>query len=324
MATFEERIDPELVPGLEVYRMLGFTEPRLEGDVISVMREKLAELRAFAGTQMPPNDRVTRSDHLASGPEGARDVPVRLYRPAGATGPLPCLVWIHGGGMIIGDIDGDDFTCDALAEAVGCLVISVGYRLAPEHPHPAPVEDCFAALRWAAASATELGLDPARIAVGGGSAGAGLAAGTALLARDRQGLALVFQLLVYPMLDDRNITPSSREFSGVLSWSREHNLSGWSALLGDAAGGEGVSIYAAPARATDLSGLPPALIQVGELDLFRDEDIDYATRLLQAGVSTELEVYPGAYHGFDNLNPESSASQRAIATRVHALKRAFA
>jgi len=321
--TFEERIDPELLPGLEVYRLLGFTEQRLEGEVIQAIRAKLAEFRELAGSTLPPNDRVARTDHLAPGPEGAPDVPVRLYRPVDASGPLPCLVWIHGGGMILGTIDADDFTCDALSEAVGCAVVSVGYRLAPEHPHPAPVEDCFAALRWVAASAAELGLDPARIAVGGGSAGAGLAAATALLTRDRSGPGLVFQLLVYPMLDDRNVTPSSREFAGVMSWSREHNLSGWSALLGDGAGGEGVSEYAAPARATDLSGLPPALIQVGELDLFRDEDIEYAARLLQAGVATELEVYPGAYHGFDALNPESGAAQRAFATRVRALRRAF-
>jgi acetyl esterase/lipase len=323
MATFEERIDPELVAGLDIYRFLGFESQQLSGDTLTHIRGKLVEMRSMAETMMPANDRVARSDRTVPGPAGAPDVRVRIYRPLTAEGTLPCLVWIHGGGMIMGTIDGDDFACDAYAEAVGCVVVSVDYRLAPEHPYPAPLDDCYAALKWVASAADELGIDAARIAIGGASAGGGLAAGTALLARDRGGPGLVCQVLVYPMLDDRMTTPSSQEFSGILTWSREHNRSGWSHYLGDAIGGPEVPPYAAPARAGDLGGLPPALIQVGALDLFRDEDIDYAQRLLQAGVSTAFEVYPGAYHGFDTLAAESAASQKAVGSRIAALTRAL-
>jgi acetyl esterase/lipase len=185
--------------------------------------------------------------------------------------------------------------------------VSVEYRLAPEHPHPAPVEDCYAGLKWMVEHAVEIGVDPSRIALAGPSAGGGLAAATALVARDRGGPPLACQILIYPMLDDRNITPSSREFAGIPGWSREANISGWTALLGDKTGTEDVSPYAAPARASDLSNLPPTLIQVGELEVFRDECVDYALRLMQAGVSTELHVYPGAYHGWEIFVPTASA-----------------
>jgi acetyl esterase/lipase len=187
--------------------------------------------------------------------------------------------------------------CERYALDIDCVVVSMQYRLAPEDPYPAGVEDCYAALVWTVQHADELGIDATRIAVGGESAGGGLAAATALLARDRKGPELVFQALTYPMLDDRNNTPSARELHDIPSWSQQHNDSAWRAVLGMKAGSPDVEPYAAPARATDLSGLPPTLIQVGEIDVFRDEDITYATRLLQAGVPTELHVYPGAYHG---------------------------
>ena len=271
---FEERIDPELRDGLVLYQALGFEAKDLSGETLATMRTTSAALFAEAMADVPANDRVVRQDRTAPGPGG--EVPVRVYRSVDATGTLPALLWIHGGGMIFGNIDQDDLACDAYAEAVGCVVVNVEYRLAPEHPHPAPVEDCYAALRWMADNAAELGIDPARIAVGGASAGGGLAAGTVLMARDRGGPDVAFQLLVYPMLDDRDATPSAQEFGGALSWGREHNVSGWKAYLGDRVGTDAVDHYAAPARATDLSGLPPALIQVGELETFRDEDIDYA------------------------------------------------
>jgi acetyl esterase/lipase len=318
---FEERIDPELREGLALYEALGFTAQDLSGQTLADMRTGSAALFAEVMKDIPPNPAVVREDRTAPGPLG--DVPVRVYRPAAATGTLPGLLWIHGGGMIFGSIDMEDLTCDAFAEAVGCVVVSVDYRLAPEHPHPAPVEDCYAALVWLAENAAELGVDPARLAVGGSSAGGGLAAGTALLARDRGTPGLVFQLLVYPMLDDRDATPSTHEFSGILSWSREHNLSGWKALLGDRVGGPDVDHYAAPARAEDLSGLPPTLIQVGELEVFRDEDVDYAMRLLRAGVPTELHLYPGAYHGWNMAAPESTKTAVMNAERVAALRGAL-
>ncbi len=252
---FEERIDPELRDGLVLYEALGFEAEDLSGETLATMRTTSAAVFAEAMADVPPNDRVVRQDRTAPGPDG--EVPVRVHRSVDATGTLPALLWIHGGGMIFGSIDQDDLACDAYAEAVGCVVVDVEYRLAPEHPHPAPVEDCYAALRWMADNAAELGIDPARIAVGGASAGGGLAAGTVLVARDRGGPSVAFQLLVYPMLDDRDATPSAREFSGIRAGAASTTLSGWRAYLGDRVGTDAVDHYAAPARATDLTGLPP-------------------------------------------------------------------
>jgi acetyl esterase/lipase len=186
-----------------------------------------------------------------------------------------------------------------LVERYGATVVSVEYRLAPEHPHPAPVEDCYAGLRWVAGHAAELGVDPGRILIAGGSAGGGLAAAVALMARDRGGPALVGQLLLCPMLDDRDATVSARQYDTPEAiWNRADNVFGWAALLGDARGGPDVSPYAAPARATDLSGLPPAFIDSGSAEVFRDEAVDYASRIWAAGGQAELHVYAGGFHGF--------------------------
>ena len=318
---FEERIDPELRDGLALFEAMGLAGEELTAESLPALRVHVREFMETALADIPPNDRVVREDRTIPGPDA--DVPVRIYRPAGADGTLPGLVWIHGGGMIMGDLDMSNLGCDAYAEAVPCVVVSVDYRLAPEHPHPAPVDDCYAALTWTAANAEELGIDPARIAVGGSSAGGGLAAGTVLLARDRGGPPVAFQLLVYPMLDDRELTPSSTEFQGIVSWSTAHNRWGWFHLLEGRAGADDVDHYAAPARAPDLSGLPPALIQVGELEVFRDEDIDYAARLLRAGVPTELHVYPGAYHGWDLTSPEAAVTVRMVEERMRALRAAL-
>lgn len=319
---FVDRVDPELIGGLDVYQALGFAAADLSGEVLATMRATLVELIGGAAAALPPNERVGREDHRIDGPDGDA-LRVRVYRPAGATSTLPGFLFIHGGGMIMGSIDATDLDCEAYVEQVGCVVVSVDYRLAPEHPYPAPVEDCYAALRWMAEQAGELGIDPQRIAVGGQSAGGGLAAGTCLLARDRGGPAVAFQVLIYPMLDDRNDTSSAREFSGILSWSHEHNTSGWNAYLGGAAGGDEVAIYAAPARAGDLAGLPPAIVQVGELEVFRDEDIAYAARLLQAGVATELHVYPGAFHAWDAFAPEAAVTVQMVGDRIAAMRRAL-
>lgn len=257
----------------------------------------------------------------APGPAGAPDVPLLICRPAGVAAPVACLYYIHGGGMIIGDSRaGLPSALDHAAE-LNLAVVSVDYRLAPETPHPGPVEDCYAGLSWTAAHAAELGIDPARVIVGGGSAGGGLAAAVALLARDRGGPALAGQLLICPMLDDRNDTPSSWQMAGLGVWDRTANEVGWTALLGAARGGPDVSPYAAPARATDLSGLPPAFIDVGSAETFRDEDVAYATRIWQAGGSAELHVWPGGFHGFAGLMPGASVSRAAVAAQRDWLRR---
>ncbi|MFG3442392.1 alpha/beta hydrolase [Nonomuraea sp. NPDC047897] len=313
-------LDPELRAALERTPMAAFDASAMTMEDVAGVR---AQVHAMIAAAPPPGAGVVAEDRHVPGPQGQPDVRLRVHRPEGPEEVRPCLYWIHGGGMMIGKPEMDD---DLLAEFVrrlGCVVVAVDYRLAPEHPDPAPVEDCYAGLVWAAKNAAELGVDPDRLAVGGASAGGGLAAGTVLLARDRGGPAVAFQLLVCPMLDDRNVTPSSHEFTDAVMWNRAANLFGWRALLGERAGGGDVSAYAAPARAEDLSGLPPAFVDVGELEVFRDEDVDYARRLLAAGVSTELHVYPGGFHGFDMLVPDAALSVRAKEARIAALGRAF-
>jgi triacylglycerol lipase len=219
------------------------------------------------------------------------------------------ILHLHGGGMIIGDrFTGLPQFLPWITE-LGAVVVTVEYRLAPEYPDPFPVEDCYAGLVWTADHADELGLDAARIGVMGESAGGGLAAALALLARDRGAYRLAFQHLIYPMIDDRTCTRDPHPFAGEFLWHAHNNRFGWTSLLGHAPGGEGVSPYAAPARATDLAGLPPGFISTGALDLFLEEDIDYARRLLRAGVPVELHVYPGAFHAFDMMEDATVAAQ---------------
>jgi acetyl esterase/lipase len=225
--------------------------------------------------------------------------------------------------MVLGDVAMSDDSCAAMAHELKIVVASVEYRLAPEHPFPAPLEDCYAGLAWLSACADERGVDRARIAIGGPSAGGGLAAGLALLARDRGEVPVRFQLLVYPMIDDRNATPSSRAITDPKVWNRHANEVGWNAYLAGRAGADDVSPYAAPARATDLAGLPPTYINVGDLDLFLDEDLAYARALMAAGVPVELHVYPGAFHGSNAFVSRSALSQRWTADERAALHRAL-
>ncbi|MGV9774762.1 alpha/beta hydrolase [Streptosporangium sp. NPDC003464] len=319
-------LHPNIDPGLAEALGAG---PLPVSDLRGMRPEDVPGLRvqveaAFAAmAPLELDGQVAIEDRTVPGPEGAPDLRLRIYRPAGQRGAVPGIYWIHGGGMMFGNLEAEDPWLVDYAVQVGCVVVSVEYRLAPEHPHPAPVEDCYAGLLWTAKNAAELGIDPERLAVAGVSAGGGLAAGTVLLARDRGGPALAFQLLICPMLDDRNTTPSSHEFTEAVVWDRAANLLGWASLLGDDAGTDGVSPYAAPARATDLSGLPPAYVDVGELEVFRDECIDYAQRLVRAGVSTEFHLYPGAFHGFDMVLPDVEISRRAVAERMVALRRAL-
>ena len=242
-------------------------------------------------------------------------VELRWYTKHGSH-PGSAVLYLHGGGMICGSLDIYDSVLRNSVSKSGVPMLTVEYRLAPEHPHPAPVEDCFAALQWLAEHTDELGVDRERLAVYGDSAGGGLAAGVALMARDR-GIDLARQILIYPMIDDR--TPVDERLVPFLMWTYDDNETGWRALLGDAYRTEAVSPYAAPSRATDLSGLAPAYIEVGELDAFRDENIDYARRLALSGVSVELHVHPGVPHAFEALAPQTSVARRSASDRLRAL-----
>lgn len=280
-------------------------------------RATLAQL--LTATKAPPNPNVTFSDRAVPGPDGAPDITVRIYRPLSASGTLPGIYYIHGGGMILGNVEGEDWAASTICEQVNAVVVSVEYRLAPEHPHPAPVQDCYAGLTWMAGNAAELGIDSARLAIYGASAGGGLTIATAMMARDRGYPAVRFQMPIYPMIDDRNETPSSYEIADVGVWDRAGNIEAWQWYLGDSKADD----YAAPARAENLAGLPPAFLDVGTVDLFRDEDIAFASRLMQAGVPTELHVSPGAYHAAETLAPEAALSRRIWERRLDALRRAL-
>ncbi len=290
-------------------------------NAIADIGQRRATVEALlAAMEAPANPNVTSVDRTVPGPEGEPDISVRVYRPVKATGTLPGVYFIHGGGMILGNVAGEDAVATLICDQVGAVVVSVEYRLAPENPHPAPAEDCYAGLRWMAANAAELGVDPDRIGVYGASAGGGLAIAVALMARDRGGPALTFMMPIYPMVDDRNETASSQEITDVGIWDRAGNIEAWTWYLG----GKPADQYAAPARAEDLAGLPPAFIDVGTVDLFRDEDIAFAQRLMQAGVPTELHVHPGSYHASETFAVDAALSRRIWALRTDALRRFLA
>ena len=316
-----DRLNPELTGPVKM--MLNMQGGGLNLDDIPAARAASEQMRAAMKEQMPVIHGVTSEDRQLPGPEGSPDVAVRIYRPTNSTGTLPALLWIHGGGYILGDIDNDDISSKELTLAADCVTVAVEYRLAPENPFPAPVEDCYAALKWLATHTDELGVDPNRIAIGGGSAGGGLAAGLALLARDRAEVDIIAQFLIYPMIDDRNTLPASDALPDSLFWTRESNKIGWRSYLGCEPGGEGISCYAAASRAAELAGLPPAYIAVGEIDLFAQEDVEYARRLIDAGVCTELHVYPGGCHAFDMMAPDASISRQFADDFSRALKRAL-
>jgi acetyl esterase/lipase len=310
------RMDPEIAEVMPHIPILDLSD-------IAQARVARVELMKLALDRWTPSPGVLRENHVVPGLPGCPDVRLRVYRPVDAPSRAPCLFWIHGGGHVVGQVEQDDPSMDHFVDTFGCVAVSVDWRRPPEHPYPAPMDDSYAGLKWAYDSADTLGIDRGRIVVAGASSGGGSAAGLALLARDRGEVPIAFQLLVYPMLDDRNITPSSHAITDRRVWNRTSNLIAWNAYLGGAAGTDGVSPYAAPSRATDLGGLPPAFIATADLDLFVDEDIDYAQRLVQAGVPTELHIYPRAIHGFDLFAPDAQVSTRFRRDRDDALARAF-
>lgn len=315
-----ELLDPELKGPI---KMMLSQMPPMSFDNLPAARAASRQMMAAMKSQMPVIPGVITKDQTIPGPKKSPDVTVRIYRPEKMSGLMPALLWIHGGGYMLGEIDQEDFTAKQFTLNAECVVVSVEYRLAPEHPYPAPLEDCYAALKWLAANANKLGVDYSRIAIGGASAGGGLASGLAILARDRAELKIIFQLLIYPMINDCNIAPADNTLPDTLFWTRENNLIGWRSYLGCEPGREGISCYAAAYRAENLQGLPSAYVAVGDLDLFAREDIDYASRLIAAGVPTELHVYPGGCHAFDMLVPNADITKRFTADIYRALKRAL-
>lgn len=287
-------IDPQLAEGLAAFPPFD----TISAETLPQMRAAMADLAQQQIADTPLDD-VIFEERIVPGPKDAPELRVLVYRPAGVGGARPGYLHVHGGGLILGSPEMRHAGSVQLARHFDCVVVSVDYRLAPETRFPGAVEDCHAALKWLHDEADALGVDRDRLVIGGESAGGGLAAATAILARDRGQVKLAFQLLTYPMLDDRTTDGYDHPHVGHFVWTQPNNRFGWSAYLGTEPGSDGVSPYAAPARCEDLAGLPPAFIATGALDLFLEEDMDYARRLVRAGVPAELHVYPGAFHAFD-------------------------
>jgi acetyl esterase/lipase len=304
-------VDPQLLDFLEQYPAQAITEETVQAwrtagpaieDAVPEMGVQLAEL-------------------AVEGPAGVAAIGLRVYRPLQPERGVGCILHVHGGGFMGGGAAALERLDRTLCHELGCVVATVDYRLAPETRYPGSLDDCHAALSWVFAHAGELGVDRSRIGVMGESAGGGLAAALALRTRDEGMLQLAFQHLRYPMIDDRTgVSRDPNPCTGEFVWTRQNNAFAWSALLGEPAGSEHVPAYAAPARAAVLEGLPPAYIAVGALDLFVDEDVEYAQRLMRAGVPTELHVYPGAVHVFD-FHPSAEIARRARCDSLAALAR---
>jgi len=311
-------LDPELAADLDKLPAFDSIGP----ETLVQMREALKSL-AKQQIDLVDMTGVEMSERLIPGPKGAPDVRVVIYRPTQAKGPLPAFLHMHGGGMVMGVPEIKHMSSVEVARDTPCVIVSVDYRLAPETPAPGAVEDCYAALKWLNGAAKELNIDPKRIAIGGESAGGGLAASLGLLARDRKEVFPSFQLLIYPMLDDRTVHhTAARPYSGEFVWTPKNNVYGWGAHLGAEPGGKDVSPYAAAARAEDLKGLPPTYIAVGSVDLFADENMEYARRLIHSGVPVEFHMYPGAFHAFDSM-PKAAVTIAFKRDWRTALKRAL-
>jgi len=308
------KLDPELKPFFSKFPEIIFT------------RETLPQTRILGATMFktfagPKPENVTVIKKKIPGPKNSPEVGVLIYKSkVSSNQKLPGVLFIHGGGFITGTAEQASGFVYKLVEDLNTVVVSVEYRLAPENPFPAGLEDCYAALVWMNSAAEELGIDVNRIVVIGGSAGGGLCVGVSLLARDRGGPKIYFQMPLYPMLDDRNNTVSSHQILDRRAWNRELNIQAWKWYLGDNYGKD-VSHFAAPARTTDFSGLPPTFTYVGELDLFRDETIEFVAMLQRAEVPVEFHIFPRCFHGFEIFIPTAEISKRAVEMALNSLKR---
>jgi len=312
----EKKVHKDLKEAFSKFPIVGVS---LTNENIEVIRQGFIE--KWKTYPQYKSDNVIISTKTIQGSENVPDVSIRIYQPKDTRGNKPGVLWFHGGGFLLGTAEMCDNWCKRAVDEVDCVAISVDYRLAPENPYPAALEDCYAALVWMKDNAEELGIDTKRIVVGGHSAGGGLCAALTLLIRDRGGPEICFQMPIYPMIDDRNVTPSSYQITDPRVWNRHRNITAWKLYLGDKEG-EDVPIYAAPARAKDYSNLPPTFLFVGELDPFGDENIEYATKLMQAGVPVEFHVYPGCFHASEGSVSEVEISKKINQTAFDALKNA--
>jgi acetyl esterase/lipase len=314
--SINDKIDPETKVGLDGFMKM------MPGGFNSI--RDIVKRRAFVdqnlGGASPVNPDISIKDFKVPGLHNAPEITLRVYTPKSSKDLNPAIYNIHGGGMIIGSAAMDDGLATTLALKFNAVVVSVDYRLAPENPYPAAVEDCYAGIVWMEKNAKMLKIDTDRLIVYGGSAGGGLTIATSLMARDHNNYPkIAFQMALYPMIDDRNTTLSSQQVTNVGIWDRLPNVEAWNWYLG----GKPADGYAAPARAKSLKGLPPTFIDVGEVDLFRDEDIEFAKRLLEEGVTTEFHVHPGAFHASEVFVPTAQLSKRIWDIRFSALERAM-
>jgi len=307
-------VDPSLLPGLDMMPAFDLTDESLPA-----IREGMAQMVAMVPE--PEGTGIGWKEERIATPAG-HEVVVRVYTPEGLAGPLPAILHIHGGGYVLGSVTTNHLSNIELSASASAVIVSVDYRLAPETQGTGAVEDCYAALVWLKDEAARLGVDPARIAIRGESAGGGIAAALALLARDRGGPVIAHQNLIYPMLDDRTCITRNAPHLGAFVWTPQANAFGWRSLLGRKPGAADVSSYEAAARAESLEGLPPTFIAVGALDLFLVEDMDYGRRLIEAGVPVEMHVYAGAYHGFDVM-PDAPPVRQLKRDAVGALRKAL-
>lgn len=308
-------LDPELAAALAIFGegVPEFITPDMIPSMRAAMVEPITDMVIDEAGLEIRDVKITSYDDT--------EIVISIVQAKDRAGTGPGIYYIHGGGMILGTRRTGIDALFGWIHRYNAVLVTVEYRLAPEHPDPTPVEDCYAGLVWSAEHSAELGIEPDRLLIAGASAGGGLAAGTTLLARDRRGPNLIGQLLMYPMIDDRDATISTQQFDKKVTWTRGSNLTGWTALLGERRGTGNVSIYAAPARATDLSNLPPAYIDCGSCEVFRDEDVAYATSIWAAGGQAELHVWPGGFHAYELFAPQTSLAREMVAARSNWVNR---